>query len=389
MLAIDTSTVASVSRSARSTECSRGRGGRRGDGRAAAPRRAARARDRADSPASPTSPCASSRPIAVGIGPGHVHRPPRRRDDGEGDGPGAARPGGPDPEPRSRRVPVAVHGRTGRDPRRSMPAARSCTTRATGPCPAACSGNRSTSSAKPPRSRRRASTPAGERSCSRATARCGYASEFDAQRPVRARGPRIRRSEPVRAGGARDRSASSARISVRPQTWYRCTCGAATPRSRGTGGRRSGTAQPATRRPRRARRRHASPAPAGGAAHRGAGVPAAVDHVALPERARAAVEPRVLRGARRSRRRRLRRPDDDARRRPRHDDRGRPRWQRHKIGTRLLLALAREGDRARRDRPHARGAAVEPRRAGAVPALRVRAGRRAQGLLRRDRRRTR
>ena len=38
--------------------------------------------------------------IAVGIGPGHVHRPARRRDHGEDPCPGAAGPDDPDPEPR-------------------------------------------------------------------------------------------------------------------------------------------------------------------------------------------------------------------------------------------------------------------------------------------------
>ena len=41
-----------------------------------------------------------------------------------------------------------------------------------------------------------------------------------------------------------------------------------------------------------------------------------------------------------------------------------PRWQRHQIGTRLLLVLAREADRARGAEPHAGGAACRtgPRR---------------------------
>ena len=67
----------------------------------------------------------------------------------------------------------------------------------------------------------------------------------------------------------------------------------------------------------------AAPARALGAQDRAAGVPAPVERVALPLGARAALHARVLRRARRSRARRLRGPDDDARRRSRHHDRGR------------------------------------------------------------------
>ena len=63
-----------------------------------------------------------------------------------------------------------------------------------------------------------------------------------------------------------------------------------------------------------------------------------------------------------------------------------PKWHRHKIGTRLLLVLAREAIARGRDEPHARSAHVEPRRAGALPAVRVRPGRRAQELLPRGQR---
>ena len=45
-----------------------------------------------------------------------------------------------------------------------------------------------------------------------------------------------------------------------------------------------------------------------------------------------------------------------------------PAWHRHSIGTRLLLALAREAIDRGRDRAHARGAAVEQGRAGDVHA---------------------
>ncbi len=60
-----------------------------------------------------------------------------------------------------------------------------------------------------------------------------------------------------------------------------------------------------------------------GPAHRGAGLPAPVEHVVVPLGARAADHARVLRRACRPRRRRVRRPDDDGGGRSRHDDRGR------------------------------------------------------------------
>ena len=62
-----------------------------------------------------------------------------------------------------------------------------------------------------------------------------------------------------------------------------------------------------------------------------------------------------------------------------------PAWHRYRIGTRLLLTLAYEAIERGRARDDARSAAVEPRRAGDVQAVRVHRGRRAQGLLRRHR----
>ncbi len=70
--------------------------------------------------------------------------------------------------------------------------------------------------------------------------------------------------------------------------------------------------------------RDASAPPAVRAQHRDPGLPAAVDDVAVPERARAARDPGVLRGQGRAGRRRLRGPDGHGRRGPRDDDRGRP-----------------------------------------------------------------
>ena len=74
-------------------------------------------------------------------------------------------------------------------------------------------------------------------------------------------------------------------------------------------------------------------------------------------------------------------------RRSRHDDRRRSRrGTGTAIGTRLLLALAREAIARGATGAHARGPAVEPAPRRRCTAVRVRAGRRAQGLLRRHRR---
>ena len=50
-----------------------------------------------------------------------------------------------------------------------------------------------------------------------------------------------------------------------------------------------------------------------------------------------------------------------------------PAWHRRKIGSRLLLALAREGVSPGRGQPHPRGAGGQRRRPGALPAVRLRA----------------
>ena len=63
-----------------------------------------------------------------------------------------------------------------------------------------------------------------------------------------------------------------------------------------------------------------------------------------------------------------------------------PAWHRHGIGTRLLLALAREAIARGATALTLEVAALEHGRAGDVPAVRLHAGRRAQGLLRRHRR---
>ena len=75
------------------------------------------------------------------------------------------------------------------------------------------------------------------------------------------------------------------------------------------------------------------------------------------------------------------------RRRPRHDDRRRPRSGTAARSARGCSSSSRrQVDRRGRQEPHARGAGEQRRRAGDVPAVRLRARRRAQGLLRRDQR---
>ena len=161
----------------------------------------------------------------------------------------------------------------------------------------------------------------------------------------------------------------------------------ATPRSRGSGRARDGGRARDRRTARGAHRADAAPAPPRRRAHRGAGVPAAVVALAVRERARAAFDARVRRRQGRARRRRLRGVDDVARptvtsRRSRSI----PPGTGTAIGTRLLLALAREAIARDATALTLEVRLSNKRRAGDVPAVRVRAGRRAQGLLRRHRR---
>ena len=173
-----------------------------------------------------------------------------------------------------------------------------------------------------------------------------------------------------------------------PPTCCRCTCARATPSSRGTGRTRDVATARKLIEPLEVHVvADAPPAPARACC--------ASRRRCTRDRGRTRCSSASSRCARRAsyvvaqgrpRGRRLRGADDVAHRRARHDDRGRPRLapprDRHAAAAR---ARAR-GDRPRRDRADARGAAVEPRRAGAVPAVRVHRGRRAQGLLRRHRR---
>ena len=171
--------------------------------------------------------------IAVGIGPGHVHRAARRRDHREGAGPGAARPDDPGAEPRPARVPAAPRARARR--RRDRRAPQRALLRAVP------DGARRRAARVGVRGRHRptisspSSRRAARRRCCAATARCGSPSVFARRRAGRARRARARRAEPGRAGRARGRAGTSGRSSARPTTCCRCTCARATPSSPGTG----------------------------------------------------------------------------------------------------------------------------------------------------------
>ena len=297
--------------------------------------------------------------IAVGIGPGHVHRAARRRHDREGARAGAAHSGDPDPEPRPARVPAAAqpHARGPRDRRapqrallRDLPAgARRRAARV---------GVRARHARRP---RRRARGARRGGAAVRRRRRCASRRCSRDARAGRARGPAHAAPSlaalaelaiaPLRARGVLRRRRRAADVPAPERRRDRvgpegAPDVAAAPQARSS--RSRCTSSPM-------RRRHLR----GGAAHRGAGVPAAVVALAVRERARAAVDARVRRREGRARRRRLRGLDDVAHRRSRHDDRRRsrvaPARRRHAAAAR---ARAR-GDRARRDRAHARGPAVE------------------------------
>ena len=317
-----------------------------------------------------------------------VHRAARRRDHRQGDGPGAAHPGGRDPEPRPRRVPAAPQP-AARRRRRSTRAATRCSSRCYRPVPGGVQRVVRLRGRHARRARRPSSRRAARRRCCAATASRASRRRSPTLDHAELAGHRARGAEPRRARRARDRRATSARSSprrpsVRPLylrqsdaeiawdaqervTWPRCA-------SRSS--RSTVHIVPMRRRHLRSVLR--------------------IEQQVYPRpwrtslflsRARAAVDARVLRRAGRPRRRRVRGPDDVARRRrTSRRSRSTRRGTGTTIGTRLLLALAREAI--------ARGATaltLEVRlsnkpRAGDVPPLRVRAGRRAQGLLPGDQR---
>ena len=261
--------------------------------------------------------------IAVGIGPGLVHRPAGRRDDREGAGAGVARPDDPGAEPRPARVPVAARARARRE-RDRRPAQRDllralpsgARRRAAGVGVRGRLGGRPRDRA---RSARRGSAVVRRR---RALVRQG----LPRRRACRARRARARRAEPGRAGGAGGRPVPARGVLRRRR---RAAALPAQERRRarpGTGRTADvATARKVMETARGAHHADASSPPAFGAADRGAGVSDAVVARTVRERARAAIDARVRRRASRSRGRRLRGIDDVVQRRAHHDRRGRSR----------------------------------------------------------------
>ena len=277
----------------------------------------------------------------------HVHRPARRRDDREGARAGAARPDDPDPEPRPDRVPAAA--RDGARGSRDRRAAQRGVLRALPDRARWCAARFATTRSARPTTSSPSSKRAARRRCSAATARCGSRARSPTSSEPSWPAPRTRRRASRRCRSWRSRryereefcAPADVLAAVPAQSdaeiaWDR-------PKAPNVGRwrwRARKLIDPLEVHIVPMRRRHLRV----GAAHRGAGVPDAVDARAVRERARAAVVTRVLRRrARRPRRRRLRRVDDDAR--PTVTSRRSPSTRTgsvHEIGTRLLLALARE-----------------------------------------------
>ena len=212
----------------------------------------------------------------------------------------------------------------------------------------------------------RAASPAARRCLLVGDGALRYREAF--RRPERRRDRRAGARPPVGrvAGAAGPRPGAARGVRAARGSWRRSTCASPTPRSTGRPGRaRDG--RPAEEldpadlevvvTP--MRRRHLR----GVLRIEHQRVPAAVVARPVPERARAAVHPRLPR--RPGRRRRwsgYAGADDRRRRRPHHHRRGRPaRGTAASIGTRLLLALLRPGRGPRRARPHPRGAHVATR----------------------------
>ena len=130
----------------------------------------------------------------------------------------------------------------------------------------------------------------------------------------------------------------------------------------------------------------AAPPSARGAAHRGAGVPAAVVARLFMSELGAAHRAGPTRRPGRPDGRGLRRADAHRRRRPRHHHRRRPRVAAQQDRHPAAAHMAREPASRGAQQPHAGGAGEQRRRAGAVPAVRLPPCRRPQELLRRDQR---
>ena len=291
---------------------------------------------------------------------GHVHRAPGRRDHGEGAGAGAARPDDPRAEPRPARLPAAPRARASSCPP-STRGATSCTSRSTAPCRAACSAP-SPYEVGTPHDLVAELEASGEEALlvrrRRAALRVGVPTTSSTSSWP---GRRTRRRASRRSPSWRS-PAISAKNSVLPTRCCRCTCARATPSSPGT----ERAADVATARQpveplevhvTPMRRRHLRAV----LRNREPGVPDAVDARAVRERARAALDARVT-SSRASGREvigyaGLMMSLGDGHVTTIAVD---PEWQRHGDRHAAAARARPRGHRARRDRAHARGAAVAP-----------------------------
>ena len=304
--------------------------------------------------------------------PGPVHRPAGRRGHGQGHGPGPAGADDRRLQPRPAGLPAALH-RPAASPPPSTPGGARCSAAFYRQVPGGI---------------QRLTEPPG-----RLARRPGRPSSWPSRR---GRAARRRRRPPLPRGLRRRSEVEIADDGLRLPVGVARWCSWPTPRRCARSGCSRGSSQPLyLRKPdaeinwadaRDERERHAAdrpgdgrrsdrrwpadrdhadapPPPAQRAAHRGAGVPAAVVARAVPGRAAPRARPRATSSpASGTTVVGLRRPADDRRRRPRHHRRRRPGVAAPAASaTRLLLRAGARRHRARRRPAHARGAGVERR----------------------------